>query len=66
MTEIRKAPKGLFRVVGKDSPTDEGWKQGDYPTLTEAKQIAQRSGHVHIKFRVYNDAGECVHGGSFI
>lgn len=57
---VKTAPKGKFRVIGQDSPADEGWRQGDYKTKEEA-EAALPGGHAFIRFRVYNDRGECVH-----
>lgn len=61
----KKAPEGQFRVIGIDDPGDQGWMQGDYPTLSEAAKRANPRGHSTIRFRVYNDQGECVHGNGF-
>lgn len=58
--DIKKAPEGQFRVIGQDNPRDKGWKQGDYPTLREATQRANPRGHTTIRFRVFDDQGECV------
>jgi len=55
MMSIKKAPKGKFRVIGKDDAADVGWTKGDYPTLSEATDQANSP-----RFRVYNDIGECV------
>lgn len=58
--DTRKAPVGLFRVIGVDNPRDTGWKQGDYPTLREAARHTNPRGHSTIRFRVFDDQGECV------
>ena len=60
MEEISKvAPKGRFRVIGIDSSSDPGWRQGDYRSLLQAKKESKGNGSIH--FRIYNDRGECVH-----
>ncbi len=62
---IKKAPSGHFRVVGFDSSRDTGWKKEDHPSLAAAKQAIKPPGHSTIRFRVYDDKGECVHGNGF-
>ncbi len=58
----KQAPPGQFRVVGRDTPSDPGWLQGDYPTVGEAKGIAEeRNGRNCIRFSVYDDQGDCVY-----
>lgn len=61
--DIKKAPKGQYRVIGRDNPRDQGWKQGDYSTLSEAKKALIRIEGT-VRFRVYNDQGKCVHGNN--
>ena len=55
MQNLKKAPKGKFRVIGKDDAADVGWTKGDYPTLSEATVQANSP-----RFRVYDDTGQCV------
>lgn len=60
--DIRKAPKGQYRVIGRDNPRDQGWKQGDYLTLLGAKKaLLHSSSGAVVRFRVYDDQGECVY-----
>jgi hypothetical protein len=61
--EISKvAPEGQFRVIGKDSPQDRGWVKGDYPDHEKARLAAQTTERSFVRFKVFNDKGECVHG----
>lgn len=62
--DIRKAPAGQFRVIGLDNPEDQGWRQGDYSTLSKAQEASPNSNGSPIRYRVYNDQGKCVHARS--
>jgi len=64
MTVTKKAPPGQFRVIGKDDPRDQGWLKNDYPNAQQAKQAAKNDERSFIRFQVFNDQGECIHGGS--
>lgn len=57
----KKAPTGMFRVVGVDTFSDEDWVQGDYKTLQEAIDEADERGAVMTKMYVYDDAGTYLH-----
>lgn len=65
MLKINKtAPVGQFRVIGKDNPKDDGWHRGDYLTKAKAKRATSARGSF-VRFQVFNDKGECVHGSPF-
>lgn len=55
---LATAPKRQFRVIGKDDPHDSGWKKGDYPRLSEAREAAKSNGHRFVSFHIFNDQGE--------
>jgi len=54
-----KAPKGKFRVIGRDGPKDTGWKKGDYDTEELAINAAPNT--PSVRFCVYDDEGNCVY-----
>lgn len=58
----REPTKGEFRVVGLDTFDGTDWVRGDYPTLDEAKDIAEtecaKTGFQ--KYFVYDKEGKCV------
>lgn len=59
----RKAPRGMFRVVGVDTFDGGDWVEKDLPTLAEAKAHAdeQVEGKEMLKMHVYDDKGNCVY-----
>ena len=59
MEVIKRAPRGQFRIIGKDSPRDLGWRKGDYSTLEEATEIASSGNQGTVRYFVYDDDGEC-------
>ena len=54
----RCAPKGKFRVVGADTFDGDDWVQGDFDTLEEAKECADKKGCQMTKMYFYNDKGQ--------
>ena len=56
----KKAPIGQFRVIGRDSPQDEGWLKGDYPSLEQARKIATQNNGSSVRYRIYDEQGECI------
>lgn len=64
--EERKAPKGMFRVIGVDTFSNEDWCNGDYKTKAEAFGEASTKGGTMTKMYVYDDKGVCLfEAGSF-
>lgn len=62
----RNAPKGLFRVVGVDTFDGSDWIQGDFQTLEEAKEVADKESGTMKMMHVYNDDGHHLHNaGTF-
>jgi hypothetical protein len=60
-----KAPSGRYRVIGL-SPTDTlTWPSGllskDCDTLDEARDLADRNGHLYTWVYVYDDTGEILY-----
>lgn len=57
---------GKYRVVGVDTFDGTDWVQGDFPTLEEAKECANKHGGVMCKMHVYDPEGRHVHeAGSY-
>jgi len=56
-----KAPKGMFRVVGVDTFSNEDWVYGDYKTFKEAKEFADKHGGNMNVVYVYDDKGSPLH-----
>lgn len=56
-----KAPSKAFRVIGVDlSDSAENFVVGDFMTLQEAKEAANRRAQVGSPIYIYDDAGELV------
>ena len=56
-----KAPPKAFRVIGVDlSDCLENFVLGDFSTLQEAKQAANRRAQVGSPIYIYDDKGELV------
>ena len=60
-----KAPSGRYRVIGLDPIDTLTWPSGplwkDCDTLDEARDLADRDGHLYKWVHVYNDAGEILY-----
>lgn len=62
----QKAPKGKFRVVGVDTFSNEDWLEGDFDTLDEAVDVANKKGGTMTKMHVYDDQEKHQHdAGTF-
>ncbi|MHA2279602.1 MAG: hypothetical protein ACXAC5_01740 [Promethearchaeota archaeon] len=57
---VKIAPKGWFRVIGKDGPRDQGWKKGDYHDLSLAEMAAVSPSRSFVRFQIFDDKGECL------
>lgn len=57
-----KAPKGKYRVIGVDTFSNEDWIYGDYDSLKEARELAEKKGGNMLKTYVYNSNGTCLFG----
>ena len=65
-----QAPKGQFRVIGRDSIDTLACPSGpfskDCETLEEAVELADRSGELYLWTYVYDDNGELLYeAGSY-
>ncbi len=62
----RKAPAGKFRVISVDTFDGGDGVFGDFPTLKEAIQQADKEGGTMLKTHVYDDKGSHLHeAGTF-
>lgn len=64
----RKAPFGKFRVIEVDTFEGTDFKEGDYDTLQEARDIITKAtkGESMLRMYIYNDQGINVgSAGSF-
>ncbi len=56
-----KAPSNAFRVIGVDlSDSPANFILGDFVTLLEAKEAANRRAQVGIPIYIYDDQGELI------
>lgn len=58
-TFLRKAPEGMFRVIGVDTFDGGDWLEGDFETLTVAVEHADEKtkDEKMLKMHVYDDTG---------
>lgn len=62
----QQAPAGKFRVVGVDTFDGTDWLQGDFDTLEQATEVANKKGGEMTKMHVYDDTGKHLHeAGTF-
>lgn len=62
----RNAPAGKFRVVGVDTFDGGDWLEGDFDSLTEAVEHANKRGGQMTKMYVYDENGRYMHSaGTF-
>ena len=60
------APKGKFRIIGVDTFDGGDWIVGEYDTLEEAINIANKKGGTMTMMYVYDDRGKLHHSaGTF-
>ena len=52
--------KGWFRVIGVDLFDGTDWVYGDYETLVEAKEVAEKNSERMLKAHIYDDKGNHV------
>jgi len=55
-----KAPPGNFRVIEVDLGQRDNFVVGDFETLQEAKEAANRRAQVGSPIYIYDDEGELV------
>ena len=60
----RKAPPGKFRVIGVDTFDGGDWLDGDFDTLTEAKNhiIEKTRGTQMLMMYIYDERGRYTEG----
>jgi hypothetical protein len=56
----RRAPEGMYRVVGMDSLNNRTWLGGDFDTQEEAKQSANYQCGDLNNMHIYDDQGELI------
>lgn len=55
-----KAPPSKYRVVAVDTFDGTDWLHGDYDSLSEATDEAEKKGGIMLKTHVYDDKGRHV------
>lgn len=56
----RKAPRGMYRVIGVDTFDGGDWLDGDYDTLDAAIKVAQAKGGTMTVMYIYDDEGRTL------
>ncbi len=66
MRAEQKAPKGKYRVIGVDTFDHSDWVEGDFDTVDEARDAAEKRGGPMLKMHCYDDCGRHIgEGGEF-
>ncbi len=62
----RKAPIGMYRVIGLDTFDGGDWLDSDHDTLEAAETVAKHKGRDTIVMYIYDDEGKYLGGfGAF-